>query len=1565
MSITRTGIFFEDVATGSFQYGDGNTGGIGSTGTLSVTAGSQFIMTSSDPLDDPQIGVGYAGSIGTVNVTGTGSLLQLTSNGVTTEGGWGFIGHGPNSGTGTLNVSAGGTFRIQDTVGGATSGNEQLFIGTEGSSGFLNVDSATVEIRGTGSNLEIGNEFGSGSTTEGTATFTNGSNLLVEELTGDGSKSASIKVGNDTKGVGTLTLDNSTGAVMGIGSSYVELRVGNGGTGTLNLNGTSALTMNGGALSNFNGGGVGTSGGNGVMNVNDTAVLTINGGGGETYFNLGRDNGTAEVNVASGAQVNFIADSTSGMQIGRSGAGTIATYNNYGDLNISSTVDGAYLNIGREGSNGTLNNFGTVDLVGSTDAGMHVGRGGTGGGTGTFSQDGGNITFDAGNTAYFGVGAREFSDGTVLMENSSLLQMNGAVLTDLNVGNDNGAGGGIGIMEVESGSTVDLNSQGDTFINVGRSSLGTLRFNDATFDVDSSSELGFQVGVDYGNGAGTGLVEFLNGSVATFDAVSTPFIGGNAGFGAGSSGTINIVDSSVSFTNNNGETFYGIGRSGGAGDLSLNNSSYIHTGTAWSGIQFGRDAGSIGNLSMTNSSTMEFNSGYGAYFTFGRDGGTSTADIDASVLRFSGTGSSLADPLFGQPTDTGGNIGREGTGTVNITNGSLVEIIDSGLSAYFNVGRGVSASGTFNIDDSDLNVSATGALGSSFLNIGRDGAIGSFNADNSTITVNSANDFATFRVGMDFGTPGAVGTAILENGTDVTVSGDTARVSVGYTGTSTGNLQVLSGSQIAISDTGGFSEGSTFAIGYQNDGNASGSVVIDGIGSRVFGSDITVVGYRDPDGILTGAGDGLLTITNDGELESDTVLIGEGGSLVLGDSTIEVGTTGTVFGQTAGFYLSNGNMRVLADGTANIVGNLTSIGTSTLTIEVSADGTSAGRVNVSGDVTSDMGFNFILETQAGYQFSTGDSYVLMTAAQFNLDGPAPVVTGQSADFAHYFYANGPSLNQISFTALNNGDGTGAADFDFLDFTSQAAELDYDTDARTGYAGNSENVAVDDIGGALSNVDRVYGTNFADELTAFGSQGIELWGRGGTDVITSGAGDDILNGGSGNDTLDGGSGGDTLDGGSNGLVGDTVTYANSNGAVNVRLLQDTATGGHANGDELDNIENLIGSVHNDILFGDVQDNDLQGGDGDDNLNGSNGDDTLNGGADDDRLTGGQGADDLDGGDGTGDEARYATSNEAVVIDLAADTATGGHADGDELDNIENLFGSGFGDTLTGDSQDNRLDGFNGNDTLIGGDGADFLFGGTGSDTADYTDSGMTAVTVKLNTFSGVGGTAEGDELRAIENVIGSAAGDTINGSTGTNTLDGASGDDTLNGLNGNDFLYGGDNDDTLIGGRGGDLIDGGDGIDTARYANSDGLIRIDLGAGTTGGAGHAFNDTLVDIENIFGSAFNDVITGDDGINDLNGYNGNDRLNGGLGDDVLTGGSGNDRFVFTDLAFGQDTITDFTNGQDKLDFTALGLTASDFTITQVGNDTMMTLNSDTNQTIVLEDTIATTIDNGDFF
>ncbi|MGJ8598306.1 Ig-like domain-containing protein, partial [Sulfitobacter sp.] len=398
-----------------------------------------------------------------------------------------------------------------------------------------------------------------------------------------------------------------------------------------------------------------------------------------------------------------------------------------------------------------------------------------------------------------------------------------------------------------------------------------------------------------------------------------------------------------------------------------------------------------------------------------------------------------------------------------------------------------------------------------------------------------------------------------------------------------------------------------------------------------------------------------------------------------------------------------------------------------------------------------------------------------------------------------------------------------------------------------------------------------------------------------DLLSGDTGANILNGADGNDMLRGRGGADALIGGA-GL--DTADYTGSGGFVNVSLGSGYAgggTGSHAIGDTFDSIENLRGSSFGDRLNGNSGNNVLEGRGGADILNGYGGVDT----------------------------ATYALSGAAVTVSLATGLGSGGEAEGDVLTGIENLIGSAFDDTLTGDSGANTLTGGDGNDILAGGGGADALFGGVGVDRASYANSAGFVNVSLLSGYAGggAGSTAIGDTFDSIEGLTGSIFNDRLNGDNNNNILDG---------------------------GAGGDVMKGNGGLDVVDYSNSAGSVNVSLltgfaggGAGSyafTGGgsAGPVVRDTFIGIEGFIGSNFADRLNGSNNADFLDGGAGDDIIRGNGGDDVMLGGAGTDQFIFGD-GFGADTIMDFEDGIELLDFSAHSATSfADLTVSSVGVD-----------------------------
>lgn len=142
--------------------------------------------------------------------------------------------------------------------------------------------------------------------------------------------------------------------------------------------------------------------------------------------------------------------------------------------------------------------------------------------------------------------------------------------------------------------------------------------------------------------------------------------------------------------------------------------------------------------------------------------------------------------------------------------------------------------------------------------------------------------------------------------------------------------------------------------------------------------------------------------------------------------------------------------------------------------------------------------------------------------------------------------------------------------------------------------------------------------------------------------------------------------------------------------------------------------------------------------------------------------------------------------------------------------------------------------------------------------------------------------------------------TIVGNNAPNELFGTRLADLIRGFGGNDEIEARAGNDQVYGGAGNDEIDGDAGNDTL-YGDS-GNDELD---GDTG------NDWLL------GGTGNDDLDGGAGNDRLSGGVGNDHLDGGAGNDVLIGGAGRDIFEFERGERGTDRITDWTDGQDRID------------------------------------------------
>lgn len=383
-----------------------------------------------------------------------------------------------------------------------------------------------------------------------------------------------------------------------------------------------------------------------------------------------------------------------------------------------------------------------------------------------------------------------------------------------------------------------------------------------------------------------------------------------------------------------------------------------------------------------------------------------------------------------------------------------------------------------------------------------------------------------------------------------------------------------------------------------------------------------------------------------------------------------------------------------------------------------------------------------------------------------------------------------------------------------------------------------------------------------------------------------------------------------------------------------------------------------------------------------IGGSAGDDTLDaalgGGGIFSISLEGRAGDDVLIGDGTARiQVAYGASPGAVLVDLAAGTASDGWGGTDTLVDLRRVsLTSAFDDSFRGAAADEIV--------LSGRDGNRLIDGGGGFDTWRYAGSGdvvvaLDSVAIKpggVDTLVGFGAAVGGD---GHDTLTGTAAADRLAGGAGDDRIDGGGGDDIVfydgasagfglvmrgarvdltagigfDPWGGTDTLlrlrgaWGTGLADELVGaadggpswlrGLGGsDTLRAGSSGTIADYAGDPGGIVGDLGAGTVRD-GWGGTDTLENIVKVVGSDFadrlaagvtaatlsggagDDTLAGGGGADRLDGGEGNDTLVGSLGADTLEGGAGDDVFLVDDASDRISDIAGFDRVVANLSFT----------------------------------------------
>lgn len=517
------------------------------------------------------------------------------------------------------------------------------------------------------------------------------------------------------------------------------------------------------------------------------------------------------------------------------------------------------------------------------------------------------------------------------------------------------------------------------------------------------------------------------------------------------------------------------------------------------------------------------------------------------------------------------------------------------------------------------------------------------------------------------------------------------------------------------------------------------------------------------------------------------------------------------------------------------------------------------------------------------------------------EGNDQVSGGEGDDHA----SGGSGNDQVDGGAGNDvvagGSGNDQVDGSDGDDTVTGDEGD---DAVTGGIGNdivTGGTGIDSVDGGDGD-DTVSGDEGDDAVT--GGAGLDLLAGGdgndnvsggtGNDDITGGAGNDVISAGDGDDTIREGGGSDKIDGGAG---NDTVTYAASTVGV---VFSPLAYGlyGDALGDQLLNIETLIGTNFADVLYLDTADNKLYGLAGNDKLYGLAGNDFLDGGTGADAMAGGTG-DDVYIVDNVGDAVtelnyqgrdRIETDLNAYQLGLYVEDltfiGTGNFTGiGNSLNNV--IIGGAGTDTLRGEGGDDTLNGLGGIDAMCGGTGNDTYFVDNTSDKAIENRSEGTDIVFSSATYT-LSANVENLTLLGSGNINGTGndLANVLVGNSGNNQLDGSTGADTMSGLGGDD-TYAVDNSwDKVFEAVGG-------GVDTVNSSVSYALLL-----------GQAIENLI-----LTGTANNNA-TGNEFVNTITGNVGKNTLDGGGDADVLIGLAGDDVYVIDNA--GDQTVEASTAG-----------------------------------------------------
>ena len=1106
---------------------------------------------------------------------------------------------------------------------------------------------------------------------------------------GSGSHILHVGGGSDTiaiSGDGTYTIDSrasDSGPQQG-GSKTITVTGAGIGSSTIDIggiaSGNSTITVGAGNYAITTGDGADiVQAGNGTKTLslgsgNNTATvldgnLTYTGGGGNDAVTMGAGVGTSIITLGDGT--NSLTASS----------GTVQAYGGSGSDTLTLGSGSHILHVGGGSDTIAISGDGTYTIDSrASDSGPQQGGSKTitvtGAGIGSSTIDIGGIA--SGNSTI-----------TVGSGNYAITTGDGADIVQAGNGtNSYSLGNGTNTLTIGTGTnTVTAGAGDDTlFVDAASTATNTISLGDGintTYLRDSNAT--------YTGGSGADRVYFANGNTTLNLGAGDNLVA----LTGTSTSTITAGAGNDVITNTDGIN------TGGNGTLSLdvgdgNNSITLGNGTFSINAGSGNDTVTLGALTGTNVITL--------------GNGANNLSVVSGAARYYG----------GNDTDTltlgvGNHELHIGGGTDSVTiSGNGTFTIDSRLTD-----SGPQQGGAKTVI---INGSSTGStlidlgstsIGNAAITIGGGASTIITGGGNDTITANGLGN------GRTINTNGGNDTVLVGAGTGTVINGGT--------GINTLDLS-LTGVAITASMAAGTATGTGVSISFSNFQNLTSSAFND-------------------------------TLT--GTTGNDTIRGGDGADTINGN-----GGTDTLYGDAGNDVFTNPSAGTAYFGGSGVDRIDYSSETAALVIDL-ALGTGSGG---SAQGSTYNSIEWVVGGSGADQLTGGTADETLDGGPGNDrlvggSGTNTLIGGTGSN--DYIAGTGADLFQVSLTSAENV-YYNTSPFAVLVNLSSAARtingITVNTLSGGNYAGQTGSFANGDT--YTNGIDYLAGSLYDDVVWASDVNPLDFYNDNGNDTFFGGALNDTLRMGRGIDVATGGTGNDTFSGtntssplvifldgsvdlNSNGIA-DAVDRLGANGLTyNGVTYQGFGYGFAGNAITVtrslfSSFEYLVGGSGNDLLVGNAGDNWINGLTGSNTINAQGGNDTIYATAGTNTIDGGTGVDTLTfanwwNSPTNGVEIFFADATFRGASDktfywgsgfsgFQLRTQTIGGSEYSTVTNVENITGTGFDDTLYGNSSANTILGGTGNDTIAGNGGADSLSGQNGNDTFYVRSTEFTTVTL---------------------------------------------------------------------------------------------------------------------------------------------------------------------------------------------------------------------------------------------